>query len=1047
MLRSILAAVAALSIAVSGHAQTASQTSAVQLQAVVQNSPPRITLSWPAFTNTTGITIYRKAKSATSWGSAIATPAASSTSYQDNNVTVGTYYEYRVVRTANAGTGQGYIAAGIEVPATEYMGKLVLLVDNTFSTSLSAELAILEQDLKADGWTILRTDVSRTATPASIRGIIQNAYNTDPANVKAVYLFGHVPVPYSGNIAPDGHNEHQGAWPSDTYYADVNGSWTDNSVNIVTSQRVENRNIPGDGKFDQSDLPNAAELQVGRVDLYDLPAFSQTETELLRAYLNKAHDFKIKGFTPQVRGIVFDNFQYTGYPLAAGGIRTIAPLVGTANVTFPNQNGSPFYTLVNNQSYLWTYSCGGGLQQTVNGVLTYNGANNVATTQNLAASQFDGVFNLSFGSYFGDWDNKNNFLRAFLASGKALSNCWSAIPHFAFHHMGLGDNIGYSGLATMNNTTSLYAPMHGGWQGSIGKSHLALMGDPSLRMIMVAPPTNLQVTNAGGNANFAWTASSETVLGYYIYAFDPGNGAVSRVVPGLVTGTSYTSPTVPFIAGRQYMVRAVKLQTSASGSYYNLSLGSIATASGTPQPDCQGVPGGASVPGAACNDNNPCTTNDTWNASCQCVGTASPDSDGDGICNATDNCPNTPGQVGSACNDNNPNTINDVLGANCVCEGTPVTVDCLGVPNGTALPGTACDDGNANTGNDLWDANCTCAGQLLDCLGVPSGSAVPGTACDDGNANTGNDQWDANCTCSGQLLDCLGVPGGSAVPGTACNDNNANTINDLWGANCVCAGTPVTVDCLGVPNGTALPGTACDDGNSMTSNDAWDADCNCFGFLVLIDCAGVPNGNAFPGTPCDDGDASTGNDMWDANCGCNGQEYDCVGVPGGTAYVDACGVCASGTTGIVADPDSDMDGLLDCMDSCPNAFDPDQLDFDQDGIGDACDNCSWIANPDQTDTDGNGIGDVCDAANAIAGSSGTALFTFAPNPAREEVRITAIPDGVRRVQVVALTGAVVLHVDATQRRIPLDAVPVGVYQIMALDADGRPLAQGRLVRQ
>ncbi|MBL8011623.1 MAG: thrombospondin type 3 repeat-containing protein, partial [Flavobacteriales bacterium] len=927
MFRTIVAAVAAVSIAVSGHAQTASQTSAVQLQAVVQSSPPRITLSWPAFTNTTGITIYRKAKSATSWGSAIATPAASSTSYQDNAVTVGTYYEYRVVRTANAGTGQGYIAAGIEVPATEYMGKLVLLVDNTFSTSLSAELAILEQDLKADGWTVLRTDVSRTATPASIRGIIQNAYNADPANVKAVYLFGHVPVPYSGNIAPDGHNEHQGAWPSDTYYADVNGSWTDNSVNIVTSQRVENRNIPGDGKFDQSDLPNAAELQVGRVDLYDLPAFSQTETDLLRAYLNKAHDFKVKGFTPQVRGIVFDNFQYTGYPFAAGGIRSIAPLVGTANVTFPNQNGSPFYTLVNNQSYLWTYSCGGGLQQTVNGVLTYNGANNVATTQNLAASQFDGVFNLSFGSYFGDWDNKNNFLRAFLASGKALSNCWSAIPHFAFHHMGLGDNIGYSGLATMNNTTSLYAPMHGGWQGSIGKSHLALMGDPSLRMTMVAPPTNLQVSNAGGNANFSWTASSETVLGYYIYAFDPGTGAVSRVVPGLVTGTSYTSPTVPFIAGRQYMVRAVKLQTSASGSYFNLSLGSIATAAGTPQPDCLGVPGGASVPGSTCNDNNPCTTNDSWNASCQCVGTASPDSDGDGICNATDNCPNTPGQVGSACNDNNPcttndvlnascqcagtaspdsdgdgicnatdncpntpgqvgsacndnnacttndvlnascqcvgtaspdsdgdgicnatdncpntpgqvgsacndndpNTINDVVTANCVCAGTPVTLDCMGVPNGTALPGTACDDGNANTGNDTYDANCNCVGQLIDCLGVPGGSALAGTACNDGNANTGNDTWSANCTCVGQLIDCLGVPNGTALPGTACNDNNANTINDTWGANCVCAGTLVTLDCLGVPNGTALPGTACNDNNANTINDTWGANCVCAG--------------------------------------------------------------------------------------------------------------------------------------------------------------------------------------------------------------------------
>ncbi|MCC6578534.1 MAG: thrombospondin type 3 repeat-containing protein, partial [Flavobacteriales bacterium] len=848
MFRNILAAAAALLIAVSAHAQTASQTSAVQLQAAVQTAPPRITLSWPAFTNTTGITIYRKAKGATGWGSAIATPAASSTSYQDNTVAVGTYYEYRVVRTANAGTGQGYIAAGIEVPATEYRGKLILLVDNTYSAALSTELATLEQDLKADGWTVLRTDVSRSATPASIRGIIQTAYNADPAQVKAVYIFGHVAVPYSGNIAPDGHNEHQGAWPADTYYADVNGTWTDNSVNIVTSQRVENRNTPGDGKFDQSDLPSPAELQVGRVDLYDLPAFSLPETELMRVYLNKAHDFKVKAFTPQVRGMVFDNFQYTGYPLAAGGIRTIAPLVGTANVSFPNQNGSPFYTLVNNQSYLWTYSCGGGLQQTVNGVLTYNGANNVGTTQNLAASQLGGVFNLSFGSYFGDWDNKNNFLRAFLASGNALSNCWSAIPHFVFHHMGMGDNIGYSALATMNNTTSLYAPMHGGWQGSIGKSHVALMGDPSLRMSMVAPPTNLQVTNVGGNASFAWTASGEAVAGYYIYTFDPGTGAVSRVVPTMVTGTSYLSPSVPFIAGREYMVRAVKLHTSTSGSYHNLSLGAIATASGTPQPDCLGVPGGTAIPGSACNDNNPCTTGDTWNTSCQCVGTPSPDSDGDGVCNAQDNCPNTPGQVGSACNDNNPCTVNDVLNASCQCAGTPSPdSDGDGVcdaqdncPNTPGQVGSACNDNNPGTINDVVGSNCVCAGTpvTLDCLGVPNGTALPGTACDDGNANTGNDTWDNNCNCVGQLIDCLGVAGGTALPGTACNDNNAGTINDAWDANCTCAGQ--LIDCLGVAGGTALPGTACNDNNAGTINDAWDANCNCAGTPVTLDCLGVP---------------------------------------------------------------------------------------------------------------------------------------------------------------------------------------------------------------
>ncbi|TXI80490.1 MAG: hypothetical protein E6Q44_07040, partial [Flavobacteriales bacterium] len=38
--------------------------------------------------------------------------------------------------------------------------------------------------------------------------------------------------------------------------------------------------------------------------------------------------------------------------------------------------------------------------------------------------------------------------------------------------------------------------------------------------------------------------------------------------------------------------------------------------------DCLGVIGGSALPGTACNDNNACTTNDTWNVSCQCVGTA-----------------------------------------------------------------------------------------------------------------------------------------------------------------------------------------------------------------------------------------------------------------------------------------------------------------------------------------------------------------------------------------------------------------------------------------
>src|SRR5690606_16200180 len=143
----------------------------------------------------------------------------------------------------------------------------------------------------------------------------------------------------------------------------------------------------------------------------------------------------------------------------------------------------------------------------------------------------------------------------------------------------------------------------------------------------------------------------------------------------------FLSPAVPFAGGKHYMVRAVKLQTTNTGKFYDQSLGVQATASGTASPDCNGVAGGPAVPGSACDDGNACTTNDVLDLNCQCAGTPNPDDDGDGICNLQDNCPNVAGQIGSPCNDGDPTTINDVLNANCQCMGTAVTLDCNSVPN------------------------------------------------------------------------------------------------------------------------------------------------------------------------------------------------------------------------------------------------------------------------------------------------------------------------------------------------------------------------------
>ncbi len=61
----------------------------------------------------------------------------------------------------------------------------------------------------------------------------------------------------------------------------------------------------------------------------------------------------------------------------------------------------------------------------------------------------------------------------------------------------------------------------------------------------------------------------------------------------------------------------------------------------------------------------------------------------------------------------------------------------------------------------------------------------------------------------------------------------------------------------------------------------------------------------------------------------------------------------------IADGDEDDDAVADADDNCPTVANADQEDTDGDGIGDACDNCPEVANVDQADEDDDGIGDAC----------------------------------------------------------------------------------------
>ncbi len=521
---------------------------AVQVSAVAAKDPsPRITLSWPSTPAGAAIAVYRKAPASAVWNAPIASLTAGTTGYLDTAVVVGTVYEYWV----SSGGAAGYVASGIEVPLVESRGKVVLIVDSTYAASLTAELSRLMSDLAGDGWVILRHDVSRAESVANVKARIQLDYSQDPGNVKAVFLFGHVPVPYAGAIAPDGHGDHYGAWPADLFYGDMDGIWTD-SVDYTSTVAGRQHNAAGDGKYDQSSAPSTIELQVGRVDLADMPSFApKSELDLLRQYLNKDHNFRHRLVTAQRRGLIDDNFGYFGgEAFAASGWRNFSGFFGAAGV----QELDWFGTLAT-QSYLWAYGCGGGW---------YQGAGGVGTTGYFASVDTQAIFTMLFGSYFGDWDTTDNFLRAPLATTTyGLTSAWAGRPHWFFHHMGMGETIGYSARVTQNNS--------GTYSGGYGPEiHIALMGDPTLRMHVVAPPAALNVvpTPGPGTILLQWSGSPDAVLGYNVYRAPGPQGPLTRINGALVTSTSFTTAAS---GGETWAVRAVKLESGASGSYFNAS--------------------------------------------------------------------------------------------------------------------------------------------------------------------------------------------------------------------------------------------------------------------------------------------------------------------------------------------------------------------------------------------------------------------------------------------------------------------------------------------
>jgi len=521
-------------------------------------------------------TVWRMEKGQGDWGTEIKTftgvDSSGWISFVDDETEKGKSYEYAVYKTGVGNfVGMGYLMTGVEVPPVHDKGVLLLLVDEDLLTEASAEIDGHVMDIAADGWNVEYVTVSSTSnTVPGIRKIIDDQLGIY-GELEAIYLLGDIAVPYSGqycndryySVPPDGHGpgagDHCGAWPADVYYAVHDGFWADEDSITQYARRAANQNIPGDGKFDQIEVYGTIGSQLGRVDLSDLSNFSESETDLIKRYIQKNHDYRYGISKVHDLALVDENFSASIGAFASTAWRNFPSLLGIGKT-----ESKDFLTTLKDSTYILAYGAGAG---------SYRSCANVARSSDMVTNN-SAIFNFLFGSYFGDWDNANNFLRIVLATEKGgLTNAWSGRPWWHIHPMGMGESIGYCTRISQSNsrTEKVYEP------SVFGKNiHIALMGDPTLRMYNFDGASNLttKVNSARDEVELNWSAAPDDVDGYFVYYSWSPSGPFVRVNHTPLDETTFTH-SAPFDGDVYYMVRAQRLETTPSGSFFNLSQGVI----------------------------------------------------------------------------------------------------------------------------------------------------------------------------------------------------------------------------------------------------------------------------------------------------------------------------------------------------------------------------------------------------------------------------------------------------------------------------------------
>ncbi len=500
-----------------------------------------------------------------------------SASLIDYGIEANKLYEYKVFAEYNDNFKK-YLTRSIVVStgtrSKEASGLLAVVVDESILNSIQSNLNNLQKHWIADGWKVKIIPAPRNSNNQknqldnfkkikAVKDQLKALYtNPDEPNnrLSSIFLVGHVPIPYSGRFNPDGHFHR--SWESDLFYGDLvdDEMWTDSQDD---SGKLSNPKKANDGVMDQETFPSAIEVPVGRIDFSNLTAFGRSEVVLLKEYLDKIARYK-RGdlqFPDKVAG--FSSFPHEGlnYANYLNMTRIGGPITGN-NM----QNIHELNFFKTKDKYLLGVQLGAGHYDTIgNG----NPAHMLKSEQ-IAMDQ--DLFKVGFlvldGSYFGNWNTKNNFLRSVLTvDNGGLASIWGRNAYMDLHLLNTGMPIGECVQQYVNSLIS-----DPSWKDS-AKVYIQLMGDPTLSIINKPPVTNFSVEKKNDSAILSWDKVENEPV--YIEASKGGlHGDFEALTPIPITSDSFI-PEEPLPDGTVFRIRRASLNISPSGIWTNLSHGTL----------------------------------------------------------------------------------------------------------------------------------------------------------------------------------------------------------------------------------------------------------------------------------------------------------------------------------------------------------------------------------------------------------------------------------------------------------------------------------------